>query len=111
MAGRGTAPPDVRWVQFAVLYKATIAIGKNQRVESQRFIRALNGTNSPLNSILPHSAEARSRLFRRSANLWRESTGGAKLGRVADGLRSGLECLLYDHLFVNIRVALTSVLR
>src|SRR5580658_7036773 len=115
MAGRDTAPPDVRWVQFAVLYKATIAIGKNQRVESQRFIDAVNGRNSPLNSILPHSAEALSCLLWPSANVCREITRGLqswrKDGSRCHGLRSGLACLLYDHLFVNIRLALTSVLR
>jgi hypothetical protein len=46
-----------------LLYKATIAIGKNQRVDSQRFSPALNGGKSSLNGILLHSMVRPARTF------------------------------------------------
>jgi hypothetical protein len=41
-------------LQFTGLYKATIALSKNQRIESERFTFAPNGKKSTPNGGLPH---------------------------------------------------------
>jgi hypothetical protein len=41
-------------LQFTGLYKATIALGKNQRIESERFTFAPNGEKSTPNGRSPH---------------------------------------------------------